>query len=66
MRPDRETEAYTFLECNVECPYCEHYEDRLDDLGEWFDNDSLGTDDCDADLKCSKCRKIFTVKSIYY
>lgn len=62
----KEVTAETQIECNVECPHCGKYQDRLSDLSEHFDRDLFSAKECDTVLSCDSCNKEFIVTEIIY
>jgi len=61
-----EVSAETHFKIMLDCPHCNHYQDRQDDLTESLDPHSLSTDNCDVELECEKCGKSFIVKEVIY
>jgi hypothetical protein len=59
-------QATTHFSITVERPYCGKYEDRREDLREYLDNSSLGTEGIEAEIKCSRCKEYFIVTDIIY
>jgi hypothetical protein len=58
--------ARTNIECNVTCPYCDTYQDRLDELREHFNSGEPRAEECDAELECNNCKETFIVDLIEY
>ena len=58
--------ASTSISVDVNCPYCDHYQDRLDELAPCFDYMELRTNECEAEIKCESCCKNFIVTKIEY
>ena len=68
---EKETEiktvsADTHLQIWVTCPYCREYQNRLDELREHLGYGELRAENCDAEIRCEECQKIFIVKEISY
>jgi transcription elongation factor Elf1 len=63
-----ETQATTYLEIYVTCPYCGDWQNRVSDLTEHLSNGELRAEECDAELKCEneECGKRFLVTSIEF
>lgn len=59
-------QATTNLEVYVSCPYCDFYQNRLDELREHFDHNSISSEECEAELTCHRCKKDFIVDNITY
>lgn len=62
----KETDACTSLSIDVTCPYCGHYQDRLDDLTDHLEHDELSAEKCEAELDCEECGETFLVTRIWY
>lgn len=62
------TEAETHLEVWLNCPHCDTYQDRIEELKEYFDHWHLSADSCEAELVCEEksCKKKFVVNKIHY
>lgn len=62
------TQASTTLEIWVTCPYCNEYQERLDDLREHLDTDELRAEECDVELRCKNknCLETFKVDEIEF
>lgn len=58
--------ADTFIECNVNCPYCDSYQDKFSDLHEYFENGEPRATDIEAEITCDDCKKTFIVEQINY
>jgi len=58
--------ARTSIECWVDCPYCDSYQDRFDDLKEHYVNGEPRADECEAEIVCEDCKERFVVTSIQY
>lgn len=62
----KETYATSHFEIYVECPYCDYYQDRREDLVEYLDGEALSAEECDVELTCSDCGKSFIINEIIY
>ena len=57
--------ANSYLEVMVNCPYCDNYQDILDDVRYDLDN-TLRAKDMATEIKCEECGKNFYVKEVQY
>lgn len=62
----KEVNADASLEINVECPCCDFWQNRLEDLREYYTSNELAQENVYAQLECENCKEVFMVKSINY
>lgn len=62
----KETTAQTSLEVMVVCPYCDAFDDILDEAREVFDYGELSSNNCDLEITCSECKERYIVTRINY
>lgn len=60
------TQAYTSLEINVNCPYCNSYLDVRDDCVENLTNGELSAENIEQEITCPDCKKEFIITDIHY
>jgi DNA-directed RNA polymerase subunit RPC12/RpoP len=60
--------ATWYIKCNVDCPYCDHRIDILNDIPDSFEilPHPGHSEEIDAEISCPKCRKRFTVQKVEY
>jgi len=61
----KKVDANTSLEVWVDCPYCENYQNVLDDVKESMGYD-LRAEDVDIEITCKECKKTFMIVDINY
>ena len=59
-------QATTHIECNVTCPHCNDYQNRFDELRDYFQNGEPRAYDIEAEIRCETCKEIFIVDLIEY
>lgn len=62
----KETQATSYFEIWVDCPYCGESQIRTNDLAPSLDENELRAEKCYAELECKKCGKEFIVNEIQY
>jgi hypothetical protein len=69
----KRTEAALDIDVVMNCPHCDYFINYLDhlsvseDLLEMaMDGDSLGCDECEIEVECPECKKLFIVEKIIY
>lgn len=62
----KETTAQTNLEVMVSCPYCDAYDDIIEQARETFYDGELSQSNCELEITCSECKKEYIVTDIYY
>ena len=62
----RTTEAETHLEVWVHCPYCDRFQNKVDELKHHFDYGELSALECEVEIECEKCKEVFIVEQIHY
>lgn len=60
------TQAYTSLEINVNCPYCDNYFDIRDEAIENLCNGELSIENIEQEITCPDCKEDFIVTDIFY
>lgn len=60
------TRATTHLEIWLDCPHCNSYQNRFDELREHFDTGEIRTEVCEVELVCEDCGLSFVVTGIDY
>ena len=58
--------ATSFISIDVHCPYCDHYQDRNEELRQELPRDSMSVEDIEVVLKCDNCQREILIKAIDY
>lgn len=58
--------ADSWLEINVDCPYCYEYLDVLEQAREYLDNGELSAQNIECEITCPECKKDFIVTDINF
>ena len=62
----KEVEAYTSIEVNVDCPYCNEWLNILNVSVREVLGNELSCKDADVEIVCISCKKTFIVHEIIY
>ena len=61
----KKVDAETHIEVMCHCPYCNSYQDVLENVRDVMDH-TMRSENCDVEVRCDECRELFIVENVVF